>query len=418
MISSGVIRLYEYKYSMNIIKKLKYDDDLIQWLVVISIAYYRVESLMMVLILLLTRWRGVTTYCRVATILLLHVSVMCLILDYSIWFPLKELVLLGLHGIGYFTFFKARVGTIQGVWDKYLTFSFWVALAGIFELVCLFTIHKDPFSFIGHGVLAEGDSGMIMRLHSFFGEPGYLAVFLVPSVIYSLLNISSVTKKRFGAIMFVFILTFAAAAYVSLLLFFIYWLLSSKYKKFVYLLVPFCLVGILFLQPGPANTEDLKNNNTGEIYNRIDESVSAFTSMDPYEFELLNASTYALMTNFWVACNAPSRLLGTGVGTNQQSYERLYKSDFGLYGLCKEDGYSLANRLLSENGILGLLIAIVLIVKGYNKNNAINISTLFYIFAIMVRGGHYTANGVFFFLMIYYFTSKVYLKKQRKYVAC
>lgn len=400
---------------MNIVKKLTSDNDFIQWLVVVSIAYYRVESLVMVLILLITRWRGLTTYCRVASILLIHVSIMCLILDYTIWFPLKEIALLGLHGIGYFTFFKARVGSVQDVWDKYMTFSFWVALAGVFELACLLTIHKDPFLFIGHGVMVEGEEGTTMRLHSFFGEPGYLAVFLVPSVIYSLLNINAIKKMRFLVVLFVFILTFAAAAYVSIFLFAIYWLFHSKYKQIFYYLAPFVLLGLFLFYPGSDNQEDIKSGNMGEIYNRIDESVSAFSSMNPYDFELLNASSYALMTNFWVACNAPFRLIGTGAGTNQQSYERLYKSNFEHYGLCKEDGYSLANRLLSENGIIGIIIAAVLIIKGFNKDNKINISALFYIFAIMVRGGHYTANGVFFFCMAYYFTSKIYFKKRNKY---
>ena len=80
---------------------------------------------------------------------------------------------------------------------------------------------------------------------------------------------------------------------------------------------------------GPSNTEN--NSALQDIILKIDETVDGLSNISPKEIELLNMSSYATLMNVYIALNAPTRLIGTGLGTHPNSYELLYQSVF----LCK-----------------------------------------------------------------------------------
>ncbi len=390
-------------------------DNLIQWIVIVSICNVRLETYAIILVLLTTQWKGLSVYLRIASLFFIHALLLTLILGYSMIKPLEQILLLGIHGVGYYTFLRSRVKSIDEIWGKYLIFCEFLGYMGIFQAICMFMIGVNPFSFVNQmSRTVDVENGF--RLHAIFGEPGYLSTFLLPYIIYSISIFSKIDKKRFFVVFIVFVGAFGAGGFLVLLFYILYRLFTSKYK------LPSCALAALLIfyvglsTKGASERED-QRGLTG-FFVKVEQSSNAFADMDPNSLEVLNASTYASMANLWVAINAPSRFLGTGIGTHQQSYERLYPpTSYNLYGLNKDDAYSMFTRLLSEFGIVGIIFIIYLIFKVYNKECAINMSCLFFIVSLFVRGGHYTMNGVFFFSMIYFFTSKT-MYKINKYVTC
>jgi hypothetical protein len=275
---------------------------------------------------------------------------------------------------------------------------------GIFQAVCMLMIGINPFSFVNLlSRTVDIENGL--RLHAIFGEPGYLSTFLLPYIIYSINKFSQIDKIKFSIVFIVFVGAFGAGGFLVLLFYILYRLFTSKYKILSCTLAALLMFYVGFSAKGASERED-QRGLTG-FFVKLEQSSNAFSDMDPNSLELLNASTYASMANLWVAINAPSRLLGTGIGTHQQSYERLYPpTSFNLYGLNKQDAYSLFTRLLSEFGILGLSLFLILLFKNFNRNNEINVSCFFFIMTLFVRGGHYTINGAFLFGMLFFMTTR------------
>ena len=140
---------------------------------------------------------------------------------------------------------------------------------------------------------------------------------------------------------------------------------------------------------------------------RFQQTATALSSLNNiYVIESLNNSSYALLANTYVATHAPLRWTGTGLGTHKLNYHAVYQSNRPLYGLNDEDGYSLFNRLLSETGILGLLVYIVFLFKCRSKQSMINTCVLFYLLGTFIRGGNYFVYGMIFYNMLYYFSYK------------
>jgi hypothetical protein len=175
----------------------------------------------------------------------------------------------------------------------------------------------------------------------------------------------------------------------------------------VTLLGAFSMVGKLYL-----DNNDSEHNAFSDIVMKLDETSEGFKMTNPYDYENLNLSSYATLANLWVAENAPSRIVGTGLGTHEQSYYRLYKSDFDLYGLNSKDAYSVGTRVFSEFGVVGILIFVIFILKNINRLSVINIASFLTIFSFVIRGGHYTAFGFVFWLMLFYYTNRNNTKKR------
>lgn len=390
-------------------KSIVINDNLIQWVLIISTALFRIETIVLLIILMTTRWKGFSTYLCVAIVLLVHAFSSVVLYDYTIVKPVQQICLVGIHFIGYCTFFYYYVSDPNELWRKYLKFCYWAAVVGVVQFICMMLFHMDPLSFLSTNPDKEIGEIMELRIHSFFLEPGYFSVYLVPYIVYSILNFKEINKKEFCLVSLVFILTFAVAGFFAFAAFVVYKMIKSKHWVVTSLLISLLLLSVVVSMNEMSQDED--NGAFAQSINKVNQTFEAFEEMDPEAFELLNLSTYATMTNLWVSYNAPNRLIGTGIGTHEQNYTTLYVSSYQYYGFNKEDAYSAGTRIFSEFGIIGLIIVFIYIFKCYNEENSINISILFYILACLIRGGHYTANGIFFFCMLYFFTSYNVLNK-------
>ena len=154
-----------------------------------------------------------------------------------------------------------------------------------------------------------------------------------------------------------------------------------------------------------SSSEYFVNPQLRAIQEKITQTLSMVEYAEPEDFEHLNTSSYVILTNYWIAFNAPCRILGTGLGTHAQNYERMYKSDFGGYGLNKDDAYSMFARLYSEFGVLGLCLYAFFLIRYYNKDNIISLCLIVFFISYLIKGGHYMLYGTAFFHIVYYFIS-------------
>ena len=332
---------------------------------------------------------------------------------YSNQKSMQQLLLLFICIWGYFQFFSFYVHSVLEIWDKYMKLVYWISLIGIVQfIICLITgIDIFPTTFV--------PSSRIMRLHSFLFEPGTFATFISPALIYTLFHTSywREFKARVIVIWIAEILTFTTIGYfiIALGLFFRFYVYFRKWRI---ILLPLVATFLVMASSNPENSKFVGYHDDllAAIRMKFFQSISAFNDFNPENFELLNASSYATMSNLWIANNAPNRILGTGLGTHELNYERGYQSDYSLYGLNKSDAYSLFIRIYSEFGFIGIIIAILLLKRFLCKESDISISILFFFIASAVRGGHYTMYGVIFFVYMYYniFITQKLLGKENK----
>lgn len=320
---------------------------------------------------------------------------------------LQQLGMLAFMFVGYYNLFSFINFDAKAIFDKYLKVAYIVCCLALFQFVFFAIAGIDPFSFIS-GRSPDEILPHVMRLNSIFVEPSELSSFTTPLLVYIILkgkeNNFSIVQKL---IVFISVfLTFSTITFVVIILLLLYKYLFYIRQIWIRIIALVATFFIIFYISTVNIREQTSDNALGGIFMKIDDTFGAFSKMDPQSFEVLNLSTYATMTNIWVAQNAPLRLTGTGLGTHSANYESLYQSDFSYYGLNKEDGYALFNRLFSEFGIIGLLVVVVFLLKRFNKKNVINISIAFLLLTLMMRGGHYTRYGLILYLFIYYYTGK------------
>lgn len=321
----------------------------------------------------------------------------------------QQFFLISIYVICYIQFFQYHKENLHEIWDKFLKISYFICIVGLIQFIIFYFTFVDIFE---NGF--EGN-GRFIRIHSFFVEAGNLATYLTPCVVYVISSPEYRKKKKKESYILVltYLLTFTTIAYFIGLLIIIYKLYTKcKWFRYVFL-IPIILLFLNFLES--SQNKDYSNQNfLNSMQLKFTQSITAFENFSPYEFELLNASSYATLTNLWIAVNAPNRVMGTGLGTHEISYEKLYKSDYRLYGLNKDDAYSLFTRIFSEFGVIGVIILYFFIKKYYRKNSIISLSLLFLFLSMGIRGGHYFAYGVIFFAFLYIYSANYNDKKYHK----
>lgn len=297
---------------------------------------------------------------------------------------IQQFILILFYVICYYNIFLLIIkrSSIQEIFNKYLFVAHWVCVLGVLQFSLYFLFNIDILMFL----YREGGTPVVlprvMRIYSIVDEPGYLSTLLTPAFVYYYysknFNITiSVWRKRLVYI--VIFLTFSSATYLIIILVILYkWLMLSKKKNVKYIrLMSVSLLGLL-IPLVMTSFRESENNVFKDVFVKFEDTFTAFRDMDPIAFEKLNLSSYSTMVNIWVAINAPNRLLGTGLGTHEQNYTSLYKSDFQYYGLNMDDGYSLFNRVYSEFGIVGISFLLCFIFRKIDRRSIINLSVFFY----------------------------------------
>lgn len=172
------------------------------------------------------------------------------------------------------------------------------------------------------------------------------------------------------------LLTFTTIAYTAFLLIFVTWCYTS-FKSIRYLLMGI----VVFVFYSFITSTQVLSDNGNDLFlvmkTKFIQTIPKADNFSPNDFEMLNLSSYSILSNLWVASQAPMRMTGTGLGSHELNYERVYQSDDPKYGSNKTDAYSLLIRIYSEFGYLGLFLFFVFLIKFYNPANVMSKCMIF-----------------------------------------
>lgn len=295
----------------------------------------------------------------------------------------------------YYAFMLYYRGKYEHVFEIYCNVAFIMAICGILQYILGRLV---GIQFLQGLTGREVYIGDLMRAQAWMGEPSYFALYLVPAIVYTSMK-KGIENLRGLIMMGAALLTFSPVFKFVVGLFLLYYMVFAKFnikKIIIYCCAAFV---IYYINNNYAISEyDADEKKSSETIEYWGASLS--------ELESANLSTYSLLKNFKIATMADNRITGTGLGSHGHSHDKFYHSNAWFAELNKNDAFSLGTRIFSELGIIGLIAFILFFWKGFNKNNYINVSIIFYIIYAFCRGGHYTIFGLQFFIMLFYFTSK------------
>jgi len=231
-------------------------------------------------------------------------------------------------------------------------------------------------------------SGNFLRVSSFFTEPSYFAVFLMPALYFSVLRLTNSSRLVNFSSGFMFILalinTFSAIGFVGFILC-VFVSLEFQLRKLIFplLLISFTVV-IAFFSP--------------EVASRF--------SMDSFAnpFEITGAENFSLFNNLInlnISMNMffDHSLFGVGLGAYRVhsidylsvlSFSSLDLGDLPsdvVESLTLSDGGSMYLRLVPELGLVGLMIFFLIFFKRRGK--------------VLTEDEKFISNGALLFIVIY-----------------
>lgn len=305
---------------------------------------------------------------------------------------------------------------IEQLFKWYLKGSYIVALIGAFQFVS-FQIGFKPgydFSWILNkgGFIPGGNFGI--RVNSVFTEPTYLASTLAAAFFISVYNLFRkegyyLTKFQSIVIVVIYILSFSGLGQAGVFLTFLFLAVNFGLVRYMVVAIPALIILFNFLY---TNVRDFRDRYEGLI---------GLFSGEKFQLGRTHGSSFILYNNFVVATeNFKSNFVfGSGIGSHPIAFEK-YSIGRGIkvYGLNlnSADANSMLLRLISETGIFGVSIFLIIIFKCYVRRNEnydtyhwlVSNSILVMILLNLFRQGHYFLNGFPFFVILYYFNSVSY----------
>ncbi len=253
-----------------------------------------------------------------------------------------------------------------------------------------------------------------IRINSIFAEPTHLATVLSAAFFVSVYNMFSLntfglSRKKCAIIITVYLMSFSGVGQISIFLTLFFLAISYGLIRYILILIPVTIVLFNYLYA-----------NVAEFKSRLDGMISMFSG-EEFKLGETHGSSFILYNNYVVALKnfATSPIFGAGIGSHPVAFEKysiaknMVVWGFNLNGA---DANSMFLRLLSETGLFGLGIFLMIIIKCYVKKTAytktnnwlISNAILIMILLNLFRQGHYFLNGFPFFLMLYYYNSVAY----------
>jgi hypothetical protein len=305
---------------------------------------------------------------------------------------------------------------IEQLFKWYLKGAYIAAIIGIFQFIS-FKIGFTPgynFSWILNkwGFIPGGNFGI--RVNSIFGEPTHLGAVLSSAFFVSLYNVFRketyyLSKFQSVIIIIVYFLSFSGLGQAGIFLSLFFLAISFGFVRYIFILIP---VGAFLFNFLYTNVRDFRE--------RFDGTIDMFTT-GKFELGKTHGSSFILYNNYIVALQnfKTNFMFGTGVGSHPVAFEKYsLAKDFKVFGfnLNSADANSMLLRLISETGLFGVSIFIIIMIKCYVKRDKNNVTfhwlvsnaILIMILLNLFRQGHYFLNGFPFFVILYYFNSVSY----------
>ena len=336
--------------------------------------------------------------------------------DYQYTKCVQQIILLSIFIFSYEQFFKFNKNNILELFKKYIKVVYWICLIGLLQELIFIFFHVNIFDYVP-GYNANHIIGdRLLRITSTLSEGGWLGTALLPSIVYLFYynDFWNILGRKKYLILFVSLFTFSPFIYLTLFVI-LALKMRGKFKKIKRIISLVLIVLFGYVAVHIVSIDKLDSNNPlDSMLMRFHDTYIVISRMNNSDIRdvvaiNMNASTAVIASNMYIGLHAPSRIFGTGIGTNSQSQEKLIGGKFEESSpmlLNSDDGYSLFNRILSELGIVGLSLYLLFIYKHINKNNLINICFLVMLGGLFLRGGNYVLYGTVFAHFFYYYTSK------------
>jgi hypothetical protein len=305
---------------------------------------------------------------------------------------------------------------IEQLFKWYLIGCYIASLIGLFQLGSFMVGFRPGYDF-GYifnkwGFAPGGTLGI--RINSVFAEPTHLAAVISAAFFISVYNVFrketyGISRFKSYIIISVYVLSFSGLGQ------------SGIFITALLLLINYGLVRyIIFVIPIGIGLFNILYNNVSEFRDRLDSLVGLFSGHG-FQLGKTHGSSFILYNNYHVALQnfKTNFAFGTGLGSHPVAFSKYsLAKHIKVYGfnLNSADANSMLLRLISETGLFGLIIMIVLITKCYVQRNVnhetyhwlVSNAILVMILLNLFRQGHYFLNGFPFFVMLYYFNSVSY----------
>lgn len=261
-------------------------------------------------------------------------------------------------------------------------------------------------------------TNITLRFQSLTSEPSFIAFTFAPVVFFSLCKIfynttDVVSKKWAYGFVLGYWLTFSLTAYMGVLVM----LVILGFRN----LTTRRLVAACFIVVGGIGIFSfVAYRNVSYIMERVDDTYYGVTHpfTDTTTFKKVNLSTYAFLSNAYVTSESLKTrpLTGYGLGTHELIYDRFLPESIQKYSsLNRTDANSMALRLTTETGLIGLLLFLYFIFhfRIISKRSftpqmelywALNAGIFVMILIALLRNGNYTVHGKILFLFLYYYS--------------
>jgi hypothetical protein len=299
---------------------------------------------------------------------------------------------------------------IKELYRLYMQSAFIVSALGLFQLTSYLVGFTPGYNW--KWILNKWGptyGGLGIRMNSVLSEPAYFAAVISPAFFTSLYNSTKrnplfISKFQSLFIVGVFPLTFSSLGILAIFISIILLLINLGFFRYFFIFLPIFIVASTYAY-----------NNVEEFRERYDSTLELYNTENIYDYTI-HGSSFVLYNNTHVAWeNFKSHpIFGTGLGSHPTAFDKYSLTNIEgavQIDFNKMDANSMFLRLMSETGLYGLSVMMMLlfrcwIFKGNAMDDAawvISNSLTIIIIIYLVRQGHYFINGFPLFLWLYYY---------------
>ncbi len=301
---------------------------------------------------------------------------------------------------------------LKELFRLYLVSAYVVTVIGLFQLLSYFVGFKPGYNFLWiFNKWNPSFGGLGIRMSSVFSEPAYFAASISPAFFTSVFNLFQrnplfISKTQSLIIAIIYPLTYSSLGILAIFFTIILLLINLGTLRYSLIFLPILVV-----------TVNYSYKNVPEFRDRWDGTIEIYTTANIYDYDI-HGSSFVLYNNSHVAWENFKRhpLFGTGLGGHPTAFDKYtltqeegaVQIDFN-----KMDANSMFLRLMSETGVYGLAVMILLLFRSWIlKPRAIDDETwvmsnglAIIILIYLIRQGHYFLNGFPLFLWLHYYLS-------------
>jgi hypothetical protein len=302
---------------------------------------------------------------------------------------------------------------IKELYRLYMKSAYIVTIIGLFQLVSYFVGFKPGYNFLwAFNKWNPSYGGLGVRMSSILSEPAYYAATISPAFftsVYNLFQRNPLFINKFQSILIAVIypMTFSSLGILAIFLTIVFLLINLGTIRYALIFLPLLAVVVSY-----------SYKNVPEFRDRWDGTIEIYTTDNIYDYDI-HGSSFVLYNNSHVAWEnfKEHPIFGSGLGGHPIAFDKYsltqvegaVQIDFN-----KMDANSMFLRLMSETGLYGLSVMILLLFSCWIlKSNAIDDATwvisnslAIIILIYLIRQGHYFLNGFPLFIWLYFYLSK------------